>query len=68
MHPRLRVVGIGLLIGGALSVLLGLIVVGRNGGPSLEISNLLLLCGPAGGPLSEPLANVDYSLPRMASE
>ena len=68
MSKRWRVVVSGSLIGSGISVFLGLVTMGKVG-PVTSASDVLgsfLVCfGPLGGPLSEPLAYVDFSPRRM---
>jgi hypothetical protein len=68
MSRRLRVVVPGFLIGSGLSVFLGLLAIGKSepATSTMEFLCDFLVClGPLGGPLSEPLALVDFDWVRM---
>jgi hypothetical protein len=70
LWKRLRVVVVGFGIGMALSMFCALPLVTNPTAWSQPhsphpASALLILVGPAAGPFAEPLAYVDYSLPRM---
>ncbi len=68
MTRRLRVVAPGFLIGTWLSVVLGLATIDKAGpvtSPTQLLAYALVFVGPLGGPLSEPLAYVDFDLVRM---
>jgi hypothetical protein len=66
LQDRMGVVVPGLSLGTAASVLFALLGVWHHPVPALGM--FLILClGPLGGPLSEPLAVIDYSVAGMVA-